>query len=402
MLNTIALLLPVFLLLVGVEWYISYRRGDERYTAGNTAMNMTIGAMDQIGALFYFVLLYLVLEYVYAHFRLFTLGNNWYQWVLAYVVVDFLSYWYHRFSHEINILWAGHVTHHSSSLFNFSNGFRTSLFQGLNRILFWALLPVFGFSPVILVIILKISGVYDFFLHTQYIPKLGFLEKILITPSQHRVHHGKNELYLDKNYGSTFVILDKLFGTFQEETEPVVYGITSPYVDNNPWVAINYHYVYLWRTMQTIPGWWGKLRLLLMSPAWQPPSIQKNNPPVAENELPVGTYFRRYAWFQVAGCTAGVITVLAAQDFLSLGELLCCMGVLVFFMVSSTKFLNNNVTAGFEKRESARLIFAVLLLLVALLGFANHYLWVLLTFLVFSLVLVLVAPPEADVLSSVK
>ena len=279
MLNTIALLLPVFLLLVGIEWYISYRRGDERYTSGNTAMNMTIGALDQIGALFYFVLLYLVLEYVYAHFRLFTLENNWYQWVLAYVVVDFLSYWYHRFSHEVNILWAGHVTHHSSSLFNFSNGFRTSLFQGLNRILFWALLPVFGFSPVVLVIILKISGVYDFFLHTQYIPKLGFLEKILITPSQHRVHHGKNELYLDKNYGSTFVIWDKLFGTFQEETEPVTYGITSPYVDNNPWGAINYHYVYLWRTMQTIPGWLGKLKLLVMPPAWQPHNIQKKQLP---------------------------------------------------------------------------------------------------------------------------
>jgi sterol desaturase/sphingolipid hydroxylase (fatty acid hydroxylase superfamily) len=112
----------------------------------------------------------------------------------------------------VNILWAGHMTHHSSEHYNFSNSFRTSLFQGVNRILFWSILPVFGFSPVMLVVLLKISQLYDFLLHTEAVPKLGILEKILVTPSQHRVHHGRNDLYINRNYGSTFVVWDKLFG----------------------------------------------------------------------------------------------------------------------------------------------------------------------------------------------
>src|SRR4051812_13732144 len=215
MLNTIILLMPVFLFVAFIEGYISYRKRDDKYTVGNTTMNLAIGAIDQTCSLFYFTLLYLVLKYVYTHFRIFEMRNNWQQWVWAYIAIDFLSYWYHRFSHRINILWAGHVTHHSSEHFNFTNGFRTSLFQGINRIIFWSCLPLFGFSPLVLVVTLKVSGIYDFLLHSAYIPKLGFLEKILITPSLHRVHHGKNDIYIDKNYGSTFLIWDQIFGTYQ-------------------------------------------------------------------------------------------------------------------------------------------------------------------------------------------
>jgi alkylglycerol monooxygenase len=111
--------------------------------------------------------------------------------------------------------------------------------------LFWCALPVFGFFPTVLVITLKVSGLYNFILHNEYVPKLGFVEKILITPSLHRVHHGKNPLFIDKNYGLTFSIWDRLFGTYQEETETIIYRITDTYVDNNPFWAIGHHYHYL-------------------------------------------------------------------------------------------------------------------------------------------------------------
>jgi alkylglycerol monooxygenase len=106
-------------------------------------------------------------------------------------------------------------------------GFAPPSFQGINRIIFWAFLPLFGFSPLILIVIFKVSGLYDFLQHSAYIPKLKYIDKILVTPSAHRVHHGKNEVYIDKNYGSNFIIWDRLFGTYRDETEPVKFGITS-------------------------------------------------------------------------------------------------------------------------------------------------------------------------------
>jgi alkylglycerol monooxygenase len=271
MINTIALLIPLFLIVVSIEGYVSHKSKNNRYKSSNTTINLTIGAIDQISSLFYFVLLYFVMDYAYVHFRMISIDSFWYQWVFGYITIDFLSYWFHRWSHKVNILWAGHITHHSSDLFNLSNGFRTSFFQALNRILFWSILPIFGFSPVILIILLKVSGIFDFIQHTQYIPRLGFLEKILVTPSLHRVHHGKNDIYIDKNYGSTFIIWDKLFGTYQAETEKVVFGIKGNYVDKNPLSAIGHYSIFICG-MKSIQRLCGGIKLEFY--LWLPPIIK--------------------------------------------------------------------------------------------------------------------------------
>ncbi len=386
MLNAVALLIPVFLLLVFVEWYISYKRGDERYTSGNLAMNLTIGAIDQIGSLLYFAALYFVMQYVYNHFRLFEFSSGWYQWIGGYIAVDFLSYWYHRFSHRINILWAGHVTHHSSELFNFSNGFRTSLFQGVNRIAFWALLPVFGFSPVALVIILKVSGIYDFLLHTEYIPKLGFLEKIFITPSHHRVHHGKNDIYIDKNYGSTFVIWDKMFGTFQEETEKVQYGILSNYTDNDPLHAISHHYQYLWNTMKAVQSWPQKIKLLFMPPEWKPKNAVANNS-IVRKSAQISPQLRQYAYFQISCSATGVIAMLAYKDFLSITEIILYSLLNLFIMRNVTRILNNNIHPDYEKQELNRMLFALTFTFLSVFLIHSPVIWLLLFFLLISVTL---------------
>jgi alkylglycerol monooxygenase len=343
MLNTAALFIPVFLLIVLVEWYISYRKKDKRFVFKNTAMNVTIGAIDQLCSIFYFALLYIVLQYVYNHFRLIEISNLWYQWIIGYLAVDFISYWYHRFSHRINLLWAGHITHHSSEHFNLSNGFRTSPFQGLNRIVFWAILPVFGFSPIILVLILKISGIYDFLLHTQYVPKLGWLEKIIITPSLHRVHHGKNDIYIDKNYGSTFVIWDKLFGTFQGETEPVVFGIKSNYLDNNPINAIGGHYRYLWNTMKSTKNVNDKLKVLVMPPEWNiKDQVTENNYKPVKKMISSVTILNVLSIVLLC-CSAGIIALLVFWDFLNFWELIIFSVIGVSIMTASTVYLNQNI-----------------------------------------------------------
>jgi alkylglycerol monooxygenase len=317
MINSFALLIPVFLSVVFIEWYVSHKKNDKKYRLENVMMNMTIGAIDQIGSLFYFVCLFFVLEYVYVHFSIFKINDAWYQWLLAYVVVDFVSYWYHRWSHRINILWAGHITHHSSELYNFSNGFRTSVFQGFNRIIFWAIMPMFGFSPTVLVITLKISGLYDFFVHTEYIPKLGFLEKIFVTPSLHRVHHGKNDIYIDKNYGSTFLIWDKMFGTYQAETEKVEYGIKGTYVDNNPFNAIGHHYVYLYKSIKNTIAWSDKIKLLVMPPEWQPSNIVKEEKLVFKSAKTTRKLVKRYAIIQMIISVVGMIALLVYENYLN-------------------------------------------------------------------------------------
>ncbi len=353
MINTIVLIIPVLFIIVFIEWYISYRHDRHTYTAGNFAMNVTIGAMDQVFSLVYFTALFFALEFSYSHFHLYTLGNQWYIWLIAYVAIDFLSYWYHRFSHRINILWAGHVTHHSSEHFNFSNGFRTSFFQGVNRIIFWSLLPIFGFDPLMLLIILKVSGLYDFLLHTEYIPKLGFLEKILVTPSQHRVHHGRNDIYIDKNYGSTFVIWDKMFGTFQEETEKVEYGIKGPYADNNPYVAIGYYYNYLWRAMKMKQQLTEKIAILFLPPDRTPkPDIEKKLSIDAEEISP---RLKQYAFFMLITTIPALIAMLLFKDFQTTWEFVLYAAIGISSVSASALILNGNISNTFHKVELYRL-----------------------------------------------
>ena len=357
MLNYTALLIPVFLLMVALEWGLSIKRKDHRYQTGNTVINMAIGAFDQFGSLFYFGALYASLQFSYNHFRVFSLPNNGMQWVYAFFAIDFLSYWYHRFSHRINILWAGHITHHSSELFNFSNGFRTSLFQGINRIAFWMLLPVFGFDPLLLLISLKVSGLWDFLVHTTYVPKLGWLEKILVTPSHHRVHHGKNDLYIDKNYGSILIIWDKIFGTFQEETESVEYGVKANYTDNNPVNAITYHYHYLWNGIKKTNGIINKIKLLIMPPEWKPQQQDDFSPGVIWPANASHTYQRIYAAWQLLCCVPGFVAILFYKDVLSSAALLYCMLLCITSITQTALIFKDNTYRNFDGLETIRLLF---------------------------------------------
>lgn len=384
MLNTIVLIIPVLLFVVFAEWYISYKRRDKTYSTGNFAMNLAIGAMDQVCSLIYFAALYFALEYVYSHFRLFSISERWYNWIIAYIVVDFLSYWYHRFSHRVNILWAGHVTHHSSEHYNFSNGFRTSFFQGINRIIFWCCLPLFGFSPLMLVVILKVSGLYDFILHTQYIPKLGFLEKILITPSQHRVHHGRNDIYIDKNYGSTFVIWDKIFGTFQEETEEVEYGIKGSYVDNNPFMAVGYYYHYLWQAMKLKQRFHEKIWLLFIPPEQTPKLVRSIDLRESSGETPF--QLMHYAYFQIACAVPGLITMLVYKDFLSGWEIVLHSVIGITSISGAAMILNENTHEAFYPFELFRLVISLFCVLFVFTLKLKFYLVAEVFFLLISLV----------------
>jgi sterol desaturase/sphingolipid hydroxylase (fatty acid hydroxylase superfamily) len=165
---------------------------------------------------------------------------------------DFLYYWLHRFDHEIRFFWATHVTHHSSQKMNFTVGFRSSVFQPLYRFLYFLPLPLLGFKPLDILFIYSATQIWGIFVHTEFIYKMGWLEFFMVTPSHHRVHHGSNPKYLDKNMGMFLIVWDKLFGTFQEELpaesyQPIQYGLTKNIEKANALTIIFHEWIQIFK-----------------------------------------------------------------------------------------------------------------------------------------------------------
>ena len=211
-----------------LEYRLAGRRRKHLFRFEEVIANLNVGIAERLTDLFTTGLFYFVFAWLYEHTRLFTLPSCWWVFIVLLFTTDFIWYWYHRLGHEVNILWAAHGVHHQSEDFNFTVSARITVFQAAARCAFWSILPVLGFHPGMITILLLIHGAYPFFTHTQTIGRLGWLEYFMVTPSHHRVHHSSNPEYLDTNYGDLFIIWDKLFGTFAAETTEPVYGLTKP------------------------------------------------------------------------------------------------------------------------------------------------------------------------------
>lgn len=390
--NKIALLIPAFLLLAYLEYWLNCKTKKGMFSKENTILNISIGAIDQILSIAHYFIFFIFLDYLYSHYRIFSWQTNFGHWLLAYFAVDFVSYWYHRFSHKTNILWAGHVTHHSSQFFNYTNGFRTSPFQGLNRIIFWAPLPLLGFSPYVLLVTFGISGIYDFFLHTENIPRIKWLEKILITPALHSVHHGRNNIYLDKNFGSTFVIWDKLFGTFQEPLEKVEYGIKSEqYKDIDPINAIFFHYKYLWKKFNSIPFIGTKIKFLFMPPDWEPKPSKKIEIKYKKT-ISIKLIHRKYAVFQFISCAVGILIILLMKNWIQQWLFISLAALFLSGMITSARIFNNYITKHFKRNEIIRHTLFLIFYSSWLYFYPNKYIIVLGIFLLASFLFSLKLP----------
>ncbi|GLU42745.1 sterol desaturase family protein [Allomuricauda sp. NBRC 101325] len=231
----IVFLLLLLLVILEVIW--SWRNDKKVYETKDTIANLVIFAGFQLSKVFFFGFQYAALSYL-AQFALFQLKINVWVFLISFIAVDFVYYWYHRFSHKIKFLWAFHLVHHSSLFMNLTVSYRLNWLS--------ALLTPFVVSPLILLglpfelvaVSFGLNLLYQFFLHTEAVDKLGFIEGIFATPSAHRVHHGSNEDYLDKNFGGVLMIWDRMFSTYQPETIKPTYGITSGFISNNPLVLV--------------------------------------------------------------------------------------------------------------------------------------------------------------------
>lgn len=274
--NLIVLSIPIFFALIGLEVAWDQLKGRGLYRLGDSLANIGCGIMDQSTGLFSKVLV------VAAYTAMFHLTDTWRSWelqatptvwVATFVLSDLAYYWAHRLSHEVNILWIGHVVHHQSEDYNLAVALRQSVLQKV--LLMWVYWPLAlaGFPPEIFLTCMAVNLLYQFWIHTELIDTLGPLEWVMNTPSHHRVHHGRNPEYIDRNHAGVFIVWDRMFGTFQKELVKPTYGITRPTETFNPVHAQWKPVVDLWNDLKRIPNWRDKLRFLFATPGWYPDSL---------------------------------------------------------------------------------------------------------------------------------
>ncbi|MCH7399509.1 sterol desaturase family protein [Belliella sp. DSM 107340] len=269
-LSPVIIAIPIYFLLMGIELIVLRFQKNPSYRMNDAITNINLGVVSQVSGVFIKVLSIGVYTFLYEQFAFFEIQNNIWTFFILFFLYDFCYYWAHRKSHEINLFWGGHVVHHSSEEYNLSVALRQSSTQTIWTFFFYLPLAFLGFDPVFLVLVSGLNLLYQFWIHTEAIGKMGFLEKFMNTPSHHRVHHGRNPKYIDKNHGGTFIIFDRWFGTFQEEEEKPTYGITVPVNSWNPvWVNLS-HYVSMKEEMKQIPNWSDKIRYMFNKPGWLP------------------------------------------------------------------------------------------------------------------------------------
>lgn len=270
---------PVFIAVTLWE-YRKIRHDPELMDSREAVRNFALGAGYQITELLFAGIIAFPVYALCYHYRLFDLELNWVTAALTFVGVDFCFYWMHRASHRMRWFWAAHVVHHSSERMNFSTAMRqnaTNIFNGMW--VFYLPLALVGFNPVWIGVAYAFSLVYQFFIHTTLVPPLGRgIEWLFNTPSHHRVHHGRNPGYIDRNYGGTLIIWDRLFGTFEAEDSenPPEYGITTPVPSQNLLVLWTHEYRDMFRDMAKPGSLTARLRHL-----WNPPEWQRPEPPAS-------------------------------------------------------------------------------------------------------------------------
>jgi sterol desaturase/sphingolipid hydroxylase (fatty acid hydroxylase superfamily) len=270
MLKPTVIAIPIFAILIAIETYLSVRR-EPGYDRKDVWTNIALGfGSVAFGFVFGFIQAFVyggLYEYV-APFKM-PMESVW-PWFLLLFVDDFAYYWFHRISHEVRFFWNFHVVHHSSNQYNLSVAVRQSWFSGLAHWVFYAPLALMGFPLWAFTTMHGINLIYQFWIHTKTIDRMpAWFEYIFNTPSHHRVHHGVNEQYLDRNYGGIFIIFDRMFGTFTPETEPVRYGIIKPIGSYN-WLWINTHgWAETLEAMGARRDFFGKIRCIFGPPSME-------------------------------------------------------------------------------------------------------------------------------------
>jgi len=286
--DLIALAVPFFLLALLAELAVDRIRGTGHYRTNDAINSLSAGTLSTTLGYFTRLLPAAIWGLVLQDLAVFEIDPAWFDlsargialWLLAIAAFDFCYYWAHRCGHEISILWAAHAVHHQSEDYNLSTALRQTSTGFLFSWIFYLPLFVLGMPYEVFLTANAIDLIYQFWVHTQHVGKLGWFDRVFVTPSNHRVHHAQNEVYIDRNYGGILVLWDRLFGTFQEELddEPVVFGVRKPLASWNPFEANFQVYRYLWFDAARTGRWRDKLGIWFRRTGWRPADVAARHP----------------------------------------------------------------------------------------------------------------------------
>lgn len=279
--QVIVLATPVFLLLIAVEYAYGRAKGRNTYRLNDAVNSISLGMLSEVTKVLTMLLRVGIYTAVY-HAAAMGPGpefwTTWYGWLLALVFYDFCYYWLHRGGHEVAVLWAAHVVHHQSEDYNLSTALRQTSSGALLGWVFYVPMAVAGVPPIVFAVVGLIDLLYQFWIHTEHVPKLSWFDRVFASPSNHRVHHAVNDRYLDKNYGGILIVWDRLFGSFKEEDETCVYGTRSPLRSWDPLWANTEVYWSLLKDTWHARRWADKLRVWFKPPGWRPADVAARFP----------------------------------------------------------------------------------------------------------------------------
>jgi alkylglycerol monooxygenase len=337
--NLIVNAVPFFVLAIVLELVYGLLIKRNTYRLNDSVSSLFLGVLSQarrfvtlgIGGYVYYLMT--------QHFSLPLMdASHWFTWVVATVLYDLCYYWLHRMGHERVILWAAHVAHHQSEDYNLTTALRQTSTGFLLGWIFYIPMYLVGIPAEVVVTVGSINLIYQFWVHTEHVPKLGWYEWVFVTPSNHRVHHAQNDIYLDRNYGGLFIIWDRLFGTFQEElrSEPVIFGIRGPLKSWNPVKALTHIYVDMARDSWHTAHWQDKLRVWVARTGWRPADVAARYP----REKTDLAHFERYDP-QVSRLTSlygffQLVAVLVLLDFMESAQLAYGAGFALWALLLGT------------------------------------------------------------------
>jgi len=341
-LNLIVLAIPVFFVLIAIEWIAARILERDAFRFSDSVADLGCGILDQVADVFAKTAVFAGYLFLYDRFRFISIpeGSAW-TWAACFLGVDFLYYWFHRFGHEVNAGWAAHVVHHQSEEYNLTVALRQGAFQQLFSWVFYLPLALLGFPPLVFLTCSALNTLYQFWIHTRLVGRLGPLEWVLNTPSHHRVHHGRNPKYIDRNHAGVLIVWDRLFGTFKEEEEEPVYGITTPIRTFDPLRAHFRHWLEMGRLAARTRRWADRLRIFTQPPGWRPAELGGlEAPPEVDRatyekfDVPVSRAVKTYVFLQFVALNLFAAWFLARQATLGVG-LRVALGLAIVWSVAS-------------------------------------------------------------------
>jgi sterol desaturase/sphingolipid hydroxylase (fatty acid hydroxylase superfamily) len=324
--RAVSLAVPVFLALIAIELIVDRIRGARSYRLADSVNSLSCGIISTGMRVFFGFLGIYAYEWVLRHAAIVHLPNHWATWIFAFVLYDFCYYWQHRFGHTVGLFWASHIVHHQSEEFNLTTALRQPGTGAFTNWIFYVPMALAGVPFGVFLLAGVAQLFYQFWPHTRQIGRLGILDRWIQTPSNHRVHHAQNDIYLDRNYVGVFLLWDHLFGSFQEELddEPCIYGIRGQLKSWNPvWANLHYYWA-MAKDCWYARRWRDKLYVWVAPPGWRPVDVAARFPKqeydprrdFARFDQPRSLGLNLYALVQLAvlvGANSHFLTILPKQ-----------------------------------------------------------------------------------------